>query len=76
MVPVKKKKKAFPSRFPSEACAHLALLGEDLLEVQPPFSPHVAVRDVSKLRGGVAFGADLLCRPDVVQRLKRLDILL
>lgn len=56
--------------------AHLALLCEDLFEVQPPFSPHVAVGDVSKLRGGVTFGADILCRPDVVQRLKHLDILL
>lgn len=50
--------------------AHLALLCEDLFEVKPSFSPHVAVTDVSQLGGGVAFGSNLFGCSQVVQRLK------
>lgn len=61
--------------FPDFSCnqarfAHLALLGVDLLVVQPSFSPYIAVSDVSQLRGGVTFRPNLLRCPDVVQRLK------
>ena len=48
---------------------HLALLGEDLLVVQPALPAHVAVGDGAQLRGGVPFAGLLRC-PQVVQRLQ------